>query len=81
MSVVPSTVKPVRLDEGVNATVPPDCVRPDWKIAFPVVVAPPEIVRPPACVPLPMVEEAVISTGDEVETALFAYTQNGSAVR
>lgn len=31
----------------------------DPKYALPVVVAPPEIVRPPACVPLPIVEEAV----------------------
>lgn len=29
---------------------------------LPVVVAPPEIVRPPACVPLPMVEEAETMT-------------------
>ena len=29
------------------------------KYAIPVVVAPPETVRPPACVPLPIVEDAV----------------------
>jgi len=46
-----------------------------------VVVAPPLTVRPPVWVLSPIVVLAVMRTGEEVDTALLAYTQNGSAVR
>ena len=53
------------------------------KYAFPVVVAPPEMVSPPACVPFPMVEDAVANmppvnpTSDDV--ALVPATVFGNA--